>query len=813
MPLYGKVELPGRPDLENVARLDRLAIPLIRRCHRLGLGIDREYMWDLSLKFGREIEGLEKDIASYIPADRLNEFSDRAGEIEEEEGAISFNAASAEQIGKLLFDMLDFKALADRAGLKLATTKTGDRLTTGKKQMEVLRKLEHPIIPLVLRHRELKKLKTTYTDKLPKQARLHKRGGDCPLCGLRHNTDHWRVHGTMGTTRADTGRINHRDPNLGNVPTRTDDGQEVQAGFCAEQGHKLIIRDLSQIELRDLAHLANCLSMIQIYLDGGDIHDNTSRAVFNLAPDVKPDKIKHRMAAKRCIAKGQRVLTPKGLVAIEKITCHDLVWDGVEWVSHEGCVSNGFLPTIEHDGLRCTLDHSVWTEDGEVMYAAEAKRRGAKLAITGVEETPIRYAHDNEHRDLQDSEWVSRSGRTLFRVPEDIYDFVGQHSQGNRLLLLSEESKVSRPESLHTSGEILCDQAAVRESKESKLAQLRRQGDREQVQERGAVRSICAEEIATQGLQRSGDWTEGQRGSLRAGEHWAGDGGGESTQQTKQSLDQLQGETNRSNGFTSYVEERLSEFQSRLETHLQIGSGRSSLAADCESQRPWEIQEVEVFDLVNAGPRHRFTVEGKLVSNTGFGVMNGTTEKGLYLQLVMDYGSSKIPVPDWLTEDWCKWFIAQFLEAYPEIQEYFDRMWYRARRYGMAWDSFGRVKLLPELKSYHSWVRSSGLRQAQNMPVTSMAAGQLKLIMGKTDETLQQLYDAGVWCWPLLTIHDAVMVEVEEEYAEDVDQTLAYDFDNCMRDEQTGVELSRVPIKSDGDVIDYDETGKSRWKK
>jgi len=193
--------------------------------------------------------------------------------------------------------------------------------------------------------------------------------------------------------------------------------------------------------------------------------------------------------------------------------------------------------------------------------------------------------------------------------------------------------------------------------------------------------------------------------------------------------------------------------------------------------------------------------------------MNGTTEKGLYLQLVMDYGSSKIPVPDWLTEDWCKWFIAQFLEAYPEIQEYFDRMWYRARRYGMAWDSFGRVKLLPELKSYHSWIRSSGLRQAQNMPVTSMAAGQLKLIMGKTDETLERLYEAGVWCWPLLTIHDAVMVEVEEEYAEDVNETMESDFDNCMRDEQTGVELSRVPIKSDGDVIDYDDTRKSRWKK
>ena len=497
MSLYGGVELPGQPDLDNIARLDRLAIPLIRRCHRLGIGIDREYMWDLSLKFGREIGELEKDIASYIPADRLNEFSDRAGEIEEEEGSITFNAASAEQIGKLLFDMLDFKVLADRAGLKLATTKTGDRLTTGKKQMEVLRKLEHPIIPLVLRHRELKKLKTVYTDKMPKRAVLHPRGACCPVCELSHGEDQYRVHGEMGTTRADTGRINHKNPNLGQIPTRTDDGQDVQAGFVAPKGHKFIIRDLSQIELRDLAHLANCLSMIRIYEADGDIHDNTSRAVFNLAPDVKPDKIKHRMAAKR----------------------------------------------------------------------------------------------------------------------------------------------------------------------------------------------------------------------------------------------------------------------------------------------------------------------------TGFGIMNGTTEKGLYLQLVMDYGSSRIPVPEWLTEDWCKWFIAQFLEAYPEIQDYFDRMWYRARRYGLAWDSFGRVKLLPELKSYHSWIRSSGLRQAQNMPVTSMAAGQLKLIMGKSDETLERLYEAGVWCWPLLTIHDAVMVEAEEEYAEDVNETMEGDFDGCMQDERTGEEMSRVPIKSEGDVIEYDKTGKSRWKK
>lgn len=495
--LFGGVTIPGSPDLENVRRLDLLAIPLIRRAHRLGITIDREYMWDLSIKFGNEIKSLEKDIASYIPADRLNEFADAAGEIEEESGSVEFNASSAEQIGKLLFDMLDLKSAADSAGLKLAETKTKGRLTTGKKQLEVLQKLQHPIVPLILRHRELKKLKTTYCDNLPKLARLHPRSACCPVCELSHSTDHWRIHGEMGTTRADTGRINHKNPNLGNIPTRTDDGQDVQAGFIAPPGYKIVTRDLSQIELRDLAHLAQASSMINVYQADGDIHDNTSRIVFKLAADVKPDKIKHRMASKR----------------------------------------------------------------------------------------------------------------------------------------------------------------------------------------------------------------------------------------------------------------------------------------------------------------------------TNFGIMNGTTEKGLYLQLVMDYGSSKIAVPDWLTEDWCKWFISQWLEAYPEVREYFERQWYRARRYGLVWDLFGRIKLIPEVKSYHSWVRQSGLRQAQNMPVTATAAGQLKLIMGKSNQTLQELYDGGVWCWPLLTIHDAVMVEVEEEYAESVSELLIEDFDNCMKDVVTGEETSRVPIKSDGDVIEYDKTGLSRWKK
>jgi DNA polymerase I len=495
--LYGGVTIPGMPDLTNCRKLDLLPISFIRRSHRIGICIDREYTWELGSKFSTEIASLEQDISSYIPPDRLNEFSDATGAIEDEEGSAEFNASSAEQIGTLLFDMLDLRKMAEQAGLKLQETKTKGRLTTGKKQLEILQKLQHPVVPLVLRHRELKKLVSTYCVAMPKRARLHPRSACCPVCELAHSTDQWRIHGEMGTTRASTGRINHKNPNLGNLPVRTPDGQAVLAGFIAPPGHKLVTRDLSQIELRTLAHLSVTNSMIQIYLDNGDIHDKTARTIFDLPADVKPDKAKHRLPSKR----------------------------------------------------------------------------------------------------------------------------------------------------------------------------------------------------------------------------------------------------------------------------------------------------------------------------VSFSIANGTTDKGLYLQLVMDYGSSKIPVPDWLTEDWCQWLLTQWLEAYPEVQTHFERQWYRARRYGMVWDLFGRVKLIPEVKSYHSWIRQSGLRQAQNMSMTSTAAGQLKLIMGKTDDTLQRAYDAGVWCWPLLTIHDAVMVEVEEEHAEGVDELLAEDFDNCMRDVETGEEMFRVPIRSDGDVIDYDETGLSRWKK
>lgn len=486
MALFGGVQIPGRPDLANVAILDRLPIPMIRKAQRLGFAIEREHFWELSSKFAKEIQSLETEIASYIPTDRLNEFSDRAGEMEAAEGDAEFNPASAVQIGKLLFDILD---IASDSDIELKKTKAGGRISTGKKQLETLR-LTHPVVPKILRHRELKKLKTTYADSIPKLARLHPRGDCCPICELKHDQDQWRVHGEMGTTRAETGRINHKNPNLGNIPNRSADGRAIQAGFIAPEGHKLVSRDLSQIELRCLAHLAQDPTMIEVYANHGDIHDTTAREIFNLPPDVKPDKGLHRVPSKRC----------------------------------------------------------------------------------------------------------------------------------------------------------------------------------------------------------------------------------------------------------------------------------------------------------------------------NFSIVNGTTEVGLCMQIVMDYGANKMSVPDWLTEEWCKEFIVKWLNVYNQVPPFFDRSWFRARAYGLAWDIFGRVRLIPEVKSYHSWIRQAGLRQAQNMPVTSTAAGQLKLVMGRLEWILERLREQGVWCHSLLTIHDCVKVEAAEEDADVVMEAMQWAFDGCMDDMETNERQFLVPIESDGDI-----TG--RWQK
>lgn len=299
MALYGGIQLPNRPDPENIRHLDLFRIPMIRRMMRYGMRIDPDYFYDLSASFQSEMTQLRKDIVSVIPSDDLERFLELADlapsnddsedavpvdpdaveddVVEPSRLAVDFNLDSSEKMATLLYDVL---GLHLTKGVKIKKTKGGERLSTGKKTLEQLKR-EHPVVPLILRYRECSKLDGTYAKRMPQRAILHPKGPNCPQCGRRHYTDELRVHSRISTTRTASGRTASSDPNLANIPTRTKDGQKIRAGFIASEGHVIVQRDWAQIELRLGADRSRDSNMLRIYQNDGDIHVDTAMRAFD----------------------------------------------------------------------------------------------------------------------------------------------------------------------------------------------------------------------------------------------------------------------------------------------------------------------------------------------------------------------------------------------------------------------------------------------------------------------------------------------------------------------------------------------------
>lgn len=229
-----------------------MEMPLVKVLARMeieGFSIDEKLLSDLSADFGSQIAELEENIYSL------------AGE--------PFNINSPKQLGVILFEKLQLPT-----GKK---TKTG--YSTNIEVLEFLRD-KHPIIEEIMEYRQLSKLKSTYID------------------GLSSIVDRetGKVYTTFSQTTASTGRLSSLEPNLQNIPIRTERGRKLRGLFVAEEGTQLIDADYSQIELRILAHLANDPDMIKAFADNVDIHTKTASEVFGVAlEEVTPDM---RSAAK-----------------------------------------------------------------------------------------------------------------------------------------------------------------------------------------------------------------------------------------------------------------------------------------------------------------------------------------------------------------------------------------------------------------------------------------------------------------------------------------------------------------------------------
>jgi DNA polymerase-1 len=232
------------PELVNI--LHNIEMPVARVLTGMeedGIKLDHAFLDQLSVEFSETMQTLE------------NQATELAGE--------AFNIASPKQVGEVLFDKLGIKG-----GKKTAT---GQYSTSES----VLEKIEHPLAEVILEHRGLAKLKNTYTDRLVEQS---------------HDTTH-RVHTSYHQALTATGRLSSTDPNLQNIPIRTQIGRQIRKAFIAPEGRVLLAADYSQIELRLMAHFSQDDALVHAFQHGQDVHRRTASEVLGIAiEDVTNDQ-------------------------------------------------------------------------------------------------------------------------------------------------------------------------------------------------------------------------------------------------------------------------------------------------------------------------------------------------------------------------------------------------------------------------------------------------------------------------------------------------------------------------------------------
>ncbi len=224
-------------------------VPVLASLERAGIGLDRDVLAGLSARVEQEL------------ATKSRRIFDLAG--------LEFNINSPRQLSEVLFDRLQLPA----------SRKTG-KTRTASTAVEVLEELAlvHDLPREILDWRALAKLKGTYIDALPALVRA----------------DTGRVHTSFNQAVAATGRLSSSDPNLQNIPIRTELGREIRRAFVAAPGCQLISADYSQIELRVLAHLSRDERLIDAFTRGEDIHDRTAHQVFGDASGLDPYELRRR---------------------------------------------------------------------------------------------------------------------------------------------------------------------------------------------------------------------------------------------------------------------------------------------------------------------------------------------------------------------------------------------------------------------------------------------------------------------------------------------------------------------------------------
>lgn len=249
-----KEELQAQKAVSLFETMEMPLIPVLAAMEETGIQLDRDFFEKFSGELSQRLEEIEADIQEAV--------------------GYEFNLNSTQQLSEALFEKLGLEP-PDRA----RKTSSGYYSTAASVLEGMIG--QHPVIDWMLEYRELEKLRSTYVDSLPQQI----------------NPETGRVHTSFNQTGTVTGRIASSDPNLQNIPTRTELGRRVRHGFVARDGWQLLAVDYSQIELRIVAHMSEDKAMLAAFNAGQDIHATTAAAVHGISlTEVTPEMRRHAKA-------------------------------------------------------------------------------------------------------------------------------------------------------------------------------------------------------------------------------------------------------------------------------------------------------------------------------------------------------------------------------------------------------------------------------------------------------------------------------------------------------------------------------------
>lgn len=447
-----------------------------------------------------------------------------------------------------------------------------------------------------------------------------------------------RLRGTIKYSNANTGRMTGVTLSIQNLPrdhfTDAEGEHDTEAEQAAidkllagvpvgsEDLKKLVrpllmgpftVSDYSAIEARLTAWAAGEDSVLESFRNGEDIYVATAERMGGAKAGF--DRQRGKSATLGCIAEGSLVLTDRGLIPIESVSIANKVWDGVEFVRHEGVIYKGQKEVMYYDGLTATPDHKVWASfEGEprtvrLDYAAS---RGARLIRAGSSGAPVRLGEDHQPGDTlhpkemayaDDADRVHRMRTSAVVEPRKL-------ALGPLEGLPVVQQPTRAPEVPGSDSH--CGQAAMHESSRPELGALRSSGDnlRFSISDRG--RTLDSGKLggeATKARARSC----GQRQGVCSGKPPLGDSGPEPSQSTEHDLSRVPPRRVALRGADNPTETSRGVHPSR--DHRASASCSKGEAQELARNRA----TVAVYDILNAGPRHRFTVSNVLVHNCGFG--------------------------------------------------------------------------------------------------------------------------------------------------------------------------------------------------